>query len=310
MSLQRSLSFSSLIAVAFVATIAATHEQDPTPRSQPVPLTVPAGGRIPVAIVLGRRAEVLDFAGPLEVFAAAYTAAGEPAFAPYTVAASKEPLVVGANLRIVPDHDFASAPPPKIIVIPAMSDAAATPAMIDWIRTASKTTDVTMSVCNGAFVLARTGLLAGKPATLHHGGFFRFAATFPDVQLRRGARFVEAGNLASAGGVSSGTDLALHVVARYLGRDAAVELADAIEYQGKGWLDPDSNTSYATLPPPDEHNPRCPLCQMEADRSLSTTHKGVTYWFCAASEKQFFDAHLEVIDRFLAEDAARTRAGR
>lgn len=266
-------------------------------------LPVPEGGALPVAFVLGPDAEVLDFAGPFEVFVGAWTPEGKTLFKPYVVAATMEPVRVGGGMRVVPDYTFANAPQPKVIVIPAMTDDLPKE-MLDWIRTASKGTDVTMSVCNGAFVLARTGLLDGLPAVAHHGGYFRFAGMFPNVQLKRGARYVESGNLASAGGISSGIDLALRVVERYVGRDIVHELVDAMEYQGKGWLDPNSNDAYATMAKPDPQNPVCPLCQMTADKSISSTLKGTTYYFCSASEKKFFDDHLDVAERFMAEDAA------
>lgn len=272
---------------------------------KPSPLPVPPSGSLPAAFVISKDAEVLDFCGPLEVFAGAATKDGKPLFASYMVAASKERVVVGGGMRVFPDHTYKTAPQPKLIVIPAMDRDSAAPEMYDWIRAASKATDLTMSVCNGAFVLAKTGLLSGKSATAHHGGYFRFAAEFPDVHLRRGARFVEEGNLASAGGVSSGIDLALRVVERYLGREQAVELADAIEYQGRGWLDPNSNEAYAKLPAFTEENPLCPVCLSSVDKSIKSSHKGKTYYFCATSEKEFFDKHTDVFDRFLDEDKTR-----
>jgi putative intracellular protease/amidase/YHS domain-containing protein len=283
------------------------HERhDPRGNTAPSPanLPVPAEGRIPVALVIGNRAEVLDFCGPLEVFAQALTKDGKQLFAPYIVAATLEPVKVGGGMKVAPDHAFKTAPAPKIIVIPAMAGDAATPEMIDWIRNASKSTDVTMSVCNGAFVLAKTGLLAGKRATAHHGGYLRFAGMYPEVHLKRGARFVEDGNIASAGGVSSGIDLALRVVERYVGRETATHLADVIEYQGKGWLNPDSNEAYATMPVLDEKHAVCPLCGMDGDRSIKSDYNGKTYYFCADGEKEFFEKHLDVFERFLAEDAA------
>ncbi len=280
------------------------HYQDTKPDRKATALAAPAGGKIPVAIVIGKGAEVLDFTGPLEVFAQTYTQDGKPLFAPYMVAATLEAVRVGGGMNVVPDHTFKTAPPPKIIVIPAMAGDAATPEMIDWIRNASKSTDVTMSVCNGAFVLAKTGLLSGKRAAAHHGGYFRFAAMYPDVRLKRGARFVEDGNIASAGGVSSGIDLALRVVERYVGRDGAGQVADRIEYQGQGWLNPDSNEAYAKMPVLDENHPVCPLCLMDGDRSIKTSYKGKTYYFCSEVEKAFFDKHLDEFERFLAEDAA------
>ncbi len=275
------------------------------PDDRPSPLS-PGSGWLPAAFVLGPDAVVLDFCGPLEVFSDTSTKDGKPLFSPYMVGATKDPVTVGGGMKVVPDYTFKTAPQPKVIVIPAMDRATASLDMYEWIRTASKATDVTMSVCNGVFVLAKTGLLSGKSATSHHGGYFSFAAEFPDVHLRRGARFVEEGNLASAGGVSSGIDLALRVVERYLGREAAVGVADVMEYQGKGWLNPDSNEAYAKLPVSTEEHPMCPVCVMDADKSIRSSHNGKNYYFCSASDKALFDRHPEIIDRFLAEDAAVT----
>lgn len=272
---------------------------------EPKSLPMPATGKVAVAFVIGKDAEVLDFCGPLEVFASAYTKEGVQAFNCYTVAESTEPVRVGGPLKVIPDYSFENAPPPKVIVIPAMDMSAATPAMLQWVRNASKQTDVTMSVCNGAFVLAKTGLLAGMPATCHHGGYFRFAGLFPDVKLKRGARFTEAGNLACAGGVSSGIDLSLRVIQRYLGSEAAIQLADGIEYQGQGWTKPDGNEAFAKIPDLRGGTNICPLCQMESDRNLKSEYRGKTYTFCSQDEKDFFDNHLQVVDRFLAEESSK-----
>jgi len=269
------------------------------------PIAAPAEGNLPVAFVLGRGAVVLDFAGPLEVFAGASTKNGQPLFAPYMVAASKEPVTVGGGMKITPDHDFKSAPQPKLVVIPAMDMSSVPQEMYEWIRTASKATDVTMSVCNGAYLLAETGLLDGKSATCHHGGFLMFASMYPKVHLKRGARFVEERNLASAGGVSSGIDLALRVVERYVGYDLTMQVVDGMEYQGKGWLDPSSNVKYARFPPFTEENPICPSCLMKvSNRSIKSSHKGKTYYFCSTADKELFDKHTDIFDRFLAEDLA------
>ena len=272
--------------------------------SAPSPLTAPAAGMLPVAFVLGKDAVVLDFAGPFQVFAGASTKDGKQLFAPYMVAAAKVPVTVGGGMKILPDHDFKSAPQPKLIVIPAMNHSEKDTEMFDWIRTASKGTDLTMSVCNGAFVFAKTGLLDGKSATCHHGGFFSFAATYPQVHLKRGARFVEEGNLATAGGISSGIDLALRVVERYVGHELTVQVADGMEYQGKGWLNPDSNEAYAKMPELTGVHPLCPVClSMDGDRSISTSYKGKTFYFCSKNCKETFDKHTDVYERFSAEDA-------
>jgi transcriptional regulator GlxA family with amidase domain len=92
-----------------------------------------------------------------------------------------------------------------------------------------------MSVCTGAFQLGKAGLLNGKSATTHHDFLDRFAQPFPDVNVKRGLRFVEEERISTAGGLSSG-DLALRVVDRYFGRDVAQQTATCMEYQGKGWI--------------------------------------------------------------------------
>jgi transcriptional regulator GlxA family with amidase domain len=160
-----------------------------------------------------------------------------------TVAETTKPIRASAGLQIVPDYTFENAPAPKLAVIPAQRGQ--TPAMLDYIRRITKSTDLTMSVCTGMKVLANTGLLSGKAATTHHNAYTAFAAAYPYVQMKRGARFVEDGNLASSGGLSSGIDLALHVVERYFGRDVATATAYQMEYQGEGWKDANSNSVYA-----------------------------------------------------------------
>jgi transcriptional regulator GlxA family with amidase domain len=87
-----------------------------------------------------------------------------------------------------------------------------------------------MSVCTGAFVLARTGLLDGKTATTHHQFYDDFASSFPAIRLVRDRRFVEHDRVATAGGLTSGIDLALRVVERYLGLEAAAAVARYMEY--------------------------------------------------------------------------------
>ena len=110
---------------------------------------------------------------------------------------------------------------------------------MDWKAAAG--TDVTMSVCVGAFTLAKTGLLDGKSATTHHSAYKHFADQFPKVRLIRGVRFVDEGNVATAGGLTCGSDLAMHVVERYFGRQMAEDTAYYLEYQSLGWKDPNSN---------------------------------------------------------------------
>ena len=256
------------------------------------PLRAPADGAIPVAFLISEGAVLIDFVGPWEVFGSvASPGRNSPAFRLYTVAENAAPVRAGGGMVITPNHTFASAPAPKVIVIPAQSRP--TEAVLAWVRKAAQTADLTMLVCTGAFLLARTGLLSGKEATTFHGAYKEFAVTFPDVRLRRGVRFVDQGNLASAGGLSSGIDLALHVVERYFGRDTATAAAYYLEYQGQGWTDPNSNSVYAHERQSTDAQPLCPVCNMDVDLATApkSNYSGKTYYFCMDSHKALFDAN-------------------
>ena len=209
------------------------------------PLKPPKSGTIPVAYALSEGVVEVDFTGPWGIFGSVMLPGKEMVmpFHQYIVAESTSPLRTDSGLTVVPDYTFETAPQPKIIVIPAQGN---TPeGMLQWIRKASAGTDVTMSVCVGAFTLAKTSLLDGKSATTHHSTYKRFADQFPKVHLVRGVRFVDEGNVATAGGLTCGSDLAMHVVERYFGRKLADDTAYYLEYQSLGWKDPSSNAIYA-----------------------------------------------------------------
>jgi transcriptional regulator GlxA family with amidase domain len=263
-------------------------------------LKPPAQGSIPIAFLISEGAVVIDFTGPWEVFQDVMIPgrSGHP-FYLYTVSESTSPIRTSGGMKILPDYTLENAPAPKVIVIPAQSQPSQ--ATLEWIRKSTKTTDVTMSVCTGAFVLAKTGLLSGKAATTYHGAFVPFANEFPDIHLKRGARFVEDGNLATAGGLSSGIDLALRVVERYFGREVAQKTAYNMEYQGLGWMNPNSNQVYAAAPISSAEHPICPVCGMDVDPGSApkSVFKGATYYFCSDDDKKTFDA---APDKFVNTD--------
>lgn len=207
----------------------------------------PPDGSIPVAFAMSRGATMIDFAGPWEVFqdvmvmnASKQGGDREESqeghrhpFQLYTVSEKTEAIEASGGMKIVPDYTFDNAPAPKVVVIPAQ---AGSPALHAWLRKIVDSTDVTMSVCTGAFQLGRAGLLTGKEATTHHEFFDQFARAFPDVKLKRGLRFVEGARISTAGGLTSGIDLALRVVERYFGRETAERTAFYMEYQSKAWI--------------------------------------------------------------------------
>jgi transcriptional regulator GlxA family with amidase domain len=154
------------------------------------------------------------------------------AFDLYTVADNPAPLRATGGFTIVPTYSFAQgrAPQPNVIVMGAQGQHSA--AKIAWIREMSVHADVVMSVCTGAFLLAETGLIDGRKATTHHDFYADFAKGFPEVRLVRDVRYVEnpGGKFCSAGGISSGIELALRVVERYFGPATTARTAYYMEY--------------------------------------------------------------------------------
>ncbi len=119
---------------------------------------------------------------------------------------------------------------------------------LDGLRSVSNTAQLTMSVCDGAFVLGQAGLLEGRTATAHHAGYVSLQADFPKAKVVRGVRYTEDGRIATSGELTSGIDLALRVVERYFGREVAKQTAQNLEYQGAGWMHPESNAQFAHSP--------------------------------------------------------------
>ena len=256
------------------------------------PLRPPDKGRIPVAILLSEDAQVIDYSGPWEVFQdVTNPKTSQDAFQLYTVAETKHPLKVSGGMKVLPDYDFRSAPLPKVLVIPAQNGESV--ATLNWIRKCAKHADVVMSVCAGAFLLAKTGLLDGKQATTIAGAYKMLEMSYPKVKVQRGVRFVESGNLACSGGLSAGIDLALRVVTRYFGPDVADETASTMEYMGKGWLDPhDTGDLYARIQKY-RKPPFCPVCDVSVGKTITCQYKGQAYYFCAQSCKKAFLASPE-----------------
>jgi putative intracellular protease/amidase/YHS domain-containing protein len=290
--LQATAALGCLAATPFSAAASRLEGTDP-PRSSSVrnPLKPPAEGSIPVAFLVSEGAVIIDFCGPWEVFQDVMIPGRmDMPFQLYTVSGTNKPIQVSGGMKIVPDYTLEAAPAPKVVVIPAQSAPSAD--VLEWIRKSAKSADVIMSVCTGAYLLAQTGLLAGKAATTHHGSYVDFARKYPDVRVKRGARFVEDGNLASAGGLSSGIDLALRVVERYYGRPVAQQVAFDMEYQGQGWMNPDSNAVYAKLRTSMDGHPLCVVCSMAIDAASASksVYQGKTYYFCSPNHKSIFDA--------------------
>ena len=223
--ISRTLGASALAVFAGASSAAEASKLEPLPKRRTTK----------VAFMLGENANVIDTAGPWEVFQDVHLdslVGHHMPFELYTVGPSEEVLTMTGGLRVKPNYSIANAPQPNVIVVPAQRATDETRA---WLRTAAAKTDVTLSVCTGAFQLARAGLLNGVAATTHHDFWDSFAKEFPAVELRRGLRFVDNGRIATAGGLTSGIDMALHIVARYFGNETANNTARYMEYSSEAW---------------------------------------------------------------------------
>ncbi|HSB60124.1 MAG TPA: DJ-1/PfpI family protein, partial [Vicinamibacteria bacterium] len=185
--------------------------------------------------------EVLDFAGPFEVFSRTRTVPGpesrrNDASAPFdvfTVAKTAAPVTATGGLVVRPRHGFADAPPIDLLVVPGgfgtrplLEDRET----LDWIRRAAAGARQVASVCTGSLLLARAGLLEGRRATTHWAALDLLASLGGGVAVDRESRVVDDGVVTSAG-VASGIDMSFHVVERLFGKDVADETARYIEYR-------------------------------------------------------------------------------
>lgn len=201
-------------------------------------LLAPARGSIPVAFVISEGATMIDFAGPWEVFQDVHVEGRGPGmedempFRLYTVSGSRAPIRTSGGMQVVPDYTFEDAPDPAIVVVGAQGGRSKQ--MLDWLRRAATRSQIVMSVCTGAYKLAMVGLLDGKKASTHHDFQDDFQRRFPKVWLQRGVRYVQSDAVIfTAGGLTSGIDLALHVVELYFGHETAARTAHYMEYDWK-----------------------------------------------------------------------------
>lgn len=196
--------------------------------------------KLRVGILLFDGVEVLDFAGPFEVFSRTRLTPGVDSrrseesapFEVVTVAARPLPVTATGGLRVMPHHDFVHAPHPDVLVVPggfgtrALLEDRAT---LDWIRDRAEEARRVTSVCTGALLLAKAGLLSGRHATTHWGALDLLASLDPTITVERERRVVEDGIVTSAG-VAAGIDMALSIVESLHGRAVADETAHYIEY--------------------------------------------------------------------------------
>jgi transcriptional regulator GlxA family with amidase domain len=202
------------------------------------PLLKTPDGRVHVAVAITRGATVIDFGGPWEVFDDVMVPSHEAPdarmpFELFTVGDSREPVEVSGGLKLVPDYTFADAPHADVVVVGAQKGS---PALTAWLKKVRSSAQVVMSVCTGAFKLADAGLLDGKSATSHHMFLDALRKQHPSIKVVTQRRWVQADDVVfTAGGLTSGIDLALHVVELYFGPEVAGRTASFMEHESNSW---------------------------------------------------------------------------
>jgi transcriptional regulator GlxA family with amidase domain len=193
-----------------------------------------------VAILIFDEVEVLDFCGPFEVFSVTGRREDLNPFNVYTVAEKGQPILARNRLSVIPSHTIRDCPQPGILVVPGglgTRKEMYNPVLIDWIKSCSEKAELVLSVCTGALLLAKAGLLEGLGATTHHGAIDLLKKAAPNTSVQANKRIVDNGRIIVSAGISAGIDMSLYVVAKLLGKDQALDTAQYMEYDWKP--DPD-----------------------------------------------------------------------
>jgi transcriptional regulator GlxA family with amidase domain len=189
-----------------------------------------------VAILVFDDVEVLDFAGPHEVFSVAGDMIRPSPFYVYEVGITGAPVLARGRLLATPRYSIDACPDPDIVIIPGgmgVRPLLKDEALVDWIVEKADKAELVLSVCTGALLLAKAGLLDGLRATTHHGAFDHLALLSPGMEIVKGERFVEgSGKIVTSGGISAGIDMSLHIVEKLLGKEARATVSEEMEY---GW---------------------------------------------------------------------------
>jgi putative intracellular protease/amidase len=214
----------------FLPSIVLTLSLFSTAKMAPRPIAEKEDKQVTVAIVLFDGVQIIDYAGPWEVF-------GQAGFKVFTVADKTEPLTTRFDQKVTPDYSFDNGPDADVILLPGgrgTSKAADNPRAIKWIQDKAKNARYVMSVCTGAFLLARTGLLDGLTATTFHTAIPSLAQAAPKTKVVYDQRYVDNGKVITTAGLSSGIDGALHLVERIQGKGQAQFEALGLEYNWEG----------------------------------------------------------------------------
>jgi len=186
--------------------------------------------------LLFNEVEVLDFAGPFEVLSLAEDASThQKLFSINTVAQTRESISARNGLKVLPDYDFDNAPDFDLLIVPGGYGAEEievhNATLLDWLKQRAAITLTLASVCTGAFLLAKAGLLNGKRATTHWMDLDRLEQEYPLVFVQRDVKFVDEGDILTAGGISAGINLSFHLLKKFYGAEVAQQTAKRMEYE-------------------------------------------------------------------------------
>jgi transcriptional regulator GlxA family with amidase domain len=191
-----------------------------------------------VGILVFDNVEVLDFCGPFEVFSVARVdearrREGPSPFEVFLVAATKDPVATTGGMRVLPSFDLEDCPPLDVLVVPGgwgTRREMENETLLRWIHDRAAQVETLTSVCTGALLLGKAGLLEGKRATTHWRSLDLMQELFPSTRVERQLHVVEDGPLVTSAGISAGIDMALRVVSRYFGEAVARATAKHMEY--------------------------------------------------------------------------------
>lgn len=188
-----------------------------------------------VGILLFNEVEVLDFAGPFEVFSVTtYLNSKEKPFKVNTIAEKEELISARNSLKVKPNFCFETAPHFDILIVPGGYGAEEieikNEKVINWIKYQMENVDIMASVCTGAFLLAEAGLLNGKDVTTHWMDIDRLEREYPKLKVQRNVKFVDEGSIITSGGISAGINMSFHIIKKLLGEKIAKATAKRMEY--------------------------------------------------------------------------------
>jgi transcriptional regulator GlxA family with amidase domain len=189
-----------------------------------------------VAILIFDEVELLDFCGPFEVFLVTGRQDDSSPFNVYTVAEKSDPITTRNQLSVNPQYTIHNCPQPDILLVPGGQGTRRemnNQILINWIKDCSQKAELVLSVCTGALLLAKAGLLEGLTATTHHTAIELLKEIAPNTTIVSNKRFVDNGKIILSAGIATGIDMTLYVVAKLLGKEQALKTAQYMEYDWK-----------------------------------------------------------------------------